>query len=158
MCRNHVKHLVTSYLLLAIVAAGSSCQSHNANKEWVRSTNHPKSFITQPISPVSLAHLREGFSNDEKWAGFPADSALEYLHWKLDVSERPNKAKLQITIEAVKNALVVTIIDDQLQDDSVYVMCDQLTMHQEGLGWVPIRHQSAWQGRGRVGWTTKPTN
>jgi hypothetical protein len=49
------------------------------------------------------------------------------------------------------------MIDPQCEDDSVFVLCDRLTMIGAEARWQVVRHQKAWQGRDRIGWTTQPT-
>jgi len=116
----------------------------------------PHRFVDRSISEPSIQHLRSG-SSEASWAASPADTAFEYLYWwpKID---RPNRSKIDISVSLRSNdEAVVTVIDRDGQGDSTYVTCDRITLHREGRSWFPVRHQAAWQGRGRLGWTTEPT-
>jgi hypothetical protein len=114
----------------------------------------PHRFVESPIAQESLQHLRASGSG-AAWASSPAETAFEYLFWWPQL-DRPKRAKLDISVSyRSPEEAVVTIIDNDTQDDSVSRTCDRLTLHRDSGLWIPVRHQSAWQGRGRFGWTTQ---
>jgi hypothetical protein len=118
----------------------------------------PFRFVDQPLWDESLQHLRSGASSGASWTRSPADAADEYLHWWCDPSDRPERVKLDISVSyRSPDEAVVSVINRYCKDDSVSVMCDRLTLRHERGAWSPLRHQAAWQGRGRFGWTTQPT-
>jgi hypothetical protein len=116
----------------------------------------PNHFVEVPLPQQSLAHLRSTAGN-ASWRALPSDTAFEYLYWWPQI-DRPNRNKMEVAV-AYRSAseVVVTIIDNDTQDDSVFRTCDRITMHLEGDIWLPARHQRAQQGRGHIGWTTEPT-
>jgi hypothetical protein len=105
----------------------------------------------------SLQHLHSGRDTGAPWLASPSEIAFEYLYWWPEL-DSPNRAKIRITVSyRSPDEVIVTVIDNDCQDDSTWRTCDRLTLRrQQGL-WLPVRHQAAWQGRGRIGWTTKPT-
>jgi hypothetical protein len=115
----------------------------------------PYRFVDRPLYPESLEHLRAGASG-APWKLSPSETAFEYFYWWPD-TDRPDRAKLEITtLWNSPDGAVVTIIARDCQCDSTSRTCDRLTLRRESGGWVPVRHQAAWQGRGRIGWTTQP--
>jgi hypothetical protein len=114
----------------------------------------PYRFVDVSLVIVQQDRLRA----NPTLAGTPQDSVFHYFYDGLDPSKAPLKAKLKIGISnRSAGETVVTIIDSDCQSDSTYVTCDRFTLHREGVVWIPIRHQAAWQGRGHIGWTTEPT-
>lgn len=136
---------------------GGGCGDQGSEAPPKKEHGVPKQFVERPLDTNSLNHLQAGFANKPAWSTSPVDSAIEYLQWQFGPSDRTAKTLLQITVATVNGDTVVTIVDDQLKDDSVYVLCDRLTMRRGGGAWLPARHEAAWQGRGRVGWTTNLT-
>ncbi|MDB6138283.1 MAG: hypothetical protein JWO94_1355 [Verrucomicrobiaceae bacterium] len=114
----------------------------------------PRAFVDVPIAPATQARLRtlalEG-------AG-PREMALHYYCYPPDCPDGPDPAKLEVRVSNPSaDQSVVTIINRFTYSDSTTVTCDRFTMRHEGNLWLPVRHQTAWQGRGRFGWTTQPT-
>ena len=108
----------------------------------------PFFFVDRDIRRDSVEHLHA----DAIHAQTPKDAALSYYSYGIDPSDAPNVAKLDIHVSnPISNKSVVTIIDRDCQDDSIYVTCDRFTLHREENIWIPDRHQAAWQGRGRFG-------
>jgi hypothetical protein len=117
----------------------------------------PYRFVDSPLDKKSLQHLRAGTSTAASWAASPSETAFEYLYWWPQL-DRPNRARLDISVAyRSPDDAIVTVIDNDCQDDSIWRTCDRLTLHRQSGVWLPVRHQSAWQGRGRIGWTTQPT-
>jgi len=116
----------------------------------------PYRFVDRSLEDQSLQHLRSRIG-DGNWSASPSDSAFEYLYWWPQIDQQ-DRSKLAITIShRSTDEAIVTVIDRDCRSDSTYVTCDRLTMRRERDAWIPVRHQTAWQGRGRFGWTTKPT-
>ena len=116
----------------------------------------PYRFVDSPLAAESLQHLRASASG-ASWAASPAETAYEYFYWWPQI-DRPNRSKLDITSsQGSSEEVIVTVIDNDCRDDSIWRSFDRLTMHRESGIWIPVRHQSAWQGPGRVGRTTQPT-
>ncbi|MEI6536772.1 MAG: hypothetical protein WCN98_15605 [Verrucomicrobiaceae bacterium] len=117
----------------------------------------PFRFVDEPLAEESLQHLRAGARSGAPWLSSPADTVFEYLYWwpQLDPT---NRAKLDISVSYHSpDVAIVTVIDNGCRDDSTWRTCDRVTLLQKSGLWLPVRHQSAWQGRGRIGWTTQPT-
>ncbi|MEP6669883.1 MAG: hypothetical protein ABJF10_12065 [Chthoniobacter sp.] len=118
----------------------------------------PYRFVDAPLAPESLQHLRSGAGSGAAWLASPSETTLEYLNWWPQL-DRPNLSRLDIaTLYRSPEEAVVTIIDNDTRDDSISRSCDRLTLRRQGGVWIPVRHQAAWQGRGRFGWTTQPTS
>jgi hypothetical protein len=116
----------------------------------------PYSFVDRSLAEQSLQHLRSS-SGGSSWASSPSETALEYLYWWPQL-DRPNRSKLDIaTFYRSPELAVVTFIDNDTRDDSISRSCNRITLRRQSGVWFPIRHQAAWQGRGRIGWTTQPT-
>ena len=115
-------------------------------------------FFGGPFALVDCDIWKKGIDQlraHQDVASTPKDAAFHYLYDGLD---QPNLKKLKISVSNQSpDQSVVTLIDYDTQDDSVYVTYDRLTLRRDGSVWIPVRHQSAWQGRGRFGWTTQPT-
>lgn len=112
----------------------------------------PYRFVDRNIEEQSLQHLHLNPAGTS-----PSEIAFEYLYWWPGI-DRPDRAKLEITTSYHPTGVaVVTIFDHDGQSDSTYSTCDRLTLRRQNGAWIPIRHQAAWQGRGRIGWTTQPT-
>lgn len=89
----------------------------------------------------------------------PKDCAVRYFYYQSDYSsERPEK--IQITEKEIsENQVRITLYDPSCQDDSTYASIDRIYLERNGDGiWIPIRHEWSHMGRGRFGWTTKPTS
>jgi hypothetical protein len=115
----------------------------------------PYRFVDRPLNAESLQHLRSGTSDGTSWLSSPYETAFEYLYW-WPQNDRPNRSKLDIaTSYRSSEEAIVTIIDNDTQDDSILRYCDRLTLRRQNGVWIPVRHQTAWQGRGRFGWTTQ---
>ena len=116
----------------------------------------PHRFVDRSIVAESVEHLRSSARGGPAWLESPADTAFEYLYWWPQI-DRPSRAKHDISVSyRSPDEAVVTIIDNDTRDDSVSRTCDRLTLHRDAGLWIPVRHQAAWQGRGRFGWTTQP--
>jgi hypothetical protein len=116
----------------------------------------PYQLVNRPLDAQSLQHLRSS-SGGASWASSPSETAYEYLYWWPEI-DRPNRAKLEITTSyRSPDEAVVTFVDHDCKSDSTSLTCDRLTLRRENGAWVPVRNQAAWQGRGRIGWTTQPT-
>jgi hypothetical protein len=117
----------------------------------------PYRFVDVPLAEDPMQHLRSS-ARGAPWSSSPAEAALEYLGWWPSLDDT-NRSKLNITTSfRSSDEAVVTIIDNDTRDDSVSRTCDRLTLRRQSGVWLPIRHQQAWQGRGRFGWTTKPAS
>ncbi len=118
----------------------------------------PYRFVDFQLAEESLQHLRAGATSGASWVPSPSDTAFEYLYWWPQL-DRPNRAKLDIAVSyRSPDTTIVTVIDNDTRDDSISRFCDRLTMRQQSGVWLPVRHQQAWQGRGRFGWTTQPAS
>jgi hypothetical protein len=115
----------------------------------------PYFFVDQPLWPPAVAHLREGASKTADEATSPTGAAIEYLYFGPGI-DPPDWRYIQTKVSVLSPTEVIVSVFDGSGDDSVYLTCDRLTMRLEDNIWIPIRHQEAWQGRGRIGWTTKP--
>lgn len=113
----------------------------------------PFRFVERPLSEDSLAYLASGAAG----RGSPEEVADEYLHGLLHPADRPHRRTLDISVSQPNAAeAVVTVIDRHSGGDSVSVSCDRVTLRLQNSRWTPVRHQAAWQGRGLIGWSTKP--
>ena len=118
----------------------------------------PYRFVESPLAEESLQHLRSGAGGGASWLASPSETAFEYLYWWPQL-DRPNRSRLDIaTSYRSPDEAVVTIIDNDTRDDSISRYCDRVTLRQQSGVWLPVRHQAAWQGRGRFGWTTEPAS
>lgn len=116
----------------------------------------PWSFIDRPLHDESLRHLRTSAAG-APWAASPGETALEYLYWWAE-SDRPRRDNIDIHVSMhTGDDAVVTVTENGCQDDSLSRLCSRITMRRQDGLWIPVRHQAAWQGRGRIGWTTLPT-
>jgi hypothetical protein len=112
----------------------------------------PYLFVQVPLRETSFQHLQSS-----RLASSPADATDEYLHWRFP--DRPKRRQLEIAVcHASEQEAVVTVINRDCKDDSLFVSCDRLTLRRQSGTWLPVQHQAAWQGRGRIGWTTQPTS
>jgi hypothetical protein len=113
----------------------------------------PFRFVDQPLDETSLDHLASSAAG----RGSPEDVTDEYLHGLLHPGDRPNRGGLDISVSHPNAAeAVVTVIDRDVRDDSISACCDRVTLRLQNSRWKPVRHQMAWQGRGLIGWSTRP--
>lgn len=109
----------------------------------------PFRFKEYPISESRLS--------DTKPESSPVEVAYDYLYGKCSESDRPKREALKIKVRySGEDWVVVRMNNDQLSNDSLFETCDRLTLQRRNGTWAPIRHQAAWQGRGQIGWTTRP--
>jgi hypothetical protein len=94
--------------------------------------------------------------------GSPEQTALNYLRDSItaaggDASElKPARMRVSVSSQSARRT-VVNILE-AAEDDSLYLFYHRFTLERERSVWRVIRHQVAWQGRGRLGWTTRPTS
>ena len=115
----------------------------------------PYSFVEIPLSEESLLHLKSAVSAAPQ-LNTPENMADEYLHGLCDPSDRPKRSDLDIAVSEDREESTVTIIDWDCKDDSIHVSCSRIILQRKNGLWLPIKHQAAWQGRGQIGWTTRP--
>lgn len=115
----------------------------------------PDHFIEREISAPSVQKLRLAAARGDSWALSPASAAVEYL--EAGESERSEAQDLHVSVSSHTGETAVVIVIVDARDDSVYRIYNRLTLRRESGAWIPVQHQTAWQGRGRIGWTTKPT-
>jgi hypothetical protein len=113
----------------------------------------PYFFVDRPLLAPAVAHLRDGASKRSAWATSPTVAAIEFLRFGVDPAE-PLQIRTKVSVLTPTDAVVMVFDSDG--GDSVYLTCDRLTMRLENNVWIPVRDQQAWQGRGRIGWTTQP--
>lgn len=137
------------YLLLPVlllIAAGT----------YIYFFTGPYRFVDSELAEESLKHLRAAANSGASWVPSPSETAFEYLYWWPQL-DRPNRAKLDIHVSfRSSGTAIVTVIDTDTRDDSISKSCDRITLRLQKGVWLPVRHQQAWQGRGRFGWTTEP--
>lgn len=115
----------------------------------------PYRFVEIPLSEDSLHHLKAAVSAAPQ-LNSPENMADEYLHGLCHPSDRPKRSDLDIAASVGGEESIVTIIDWNCKDDSIHVSCDRIVLQRKNGLWLPIKHQAAWQGRGQIGWTTRP--
>jgi hypothetical protein len=112
----------------------------------------PYRFTDLPLREESRWHLRSVSPIPS-----PADAAVEYLHCQCHPQDRPKRSELEISeTRRSTDEAVVTVIVRGCADDSVSASADRLTLVHENGRWIPARHEAAWQGRKRFGWSTNP--
>jgi hypothetical protein len=112
------------------------------------------SFGAHPVFLQELPLL-----SDRREADSPEDAAWLYysLYFK-DGSDPPKRERVVFsTLHASAGRAALDLIASA-EDDSVYVTCHRISLERAQNGWRVTRHQTAWQGRGRLGWTTRPTS
>ncbi len=88
----------------------------------------------------------------------PAEAAQLYKYHGTDY-EGTLPPRIQIT-EAIVEADVVRVsfYDPSARDDSIFQTRSRIYMRRNSEGhWLPFKHEWSHKGRGRFGWTTKPT-
>jgi hypothetical protein len=117
----------------------------------------PYRFTERDLREAFIAHLREGVARGEPWDS-PTMAAVEYIQsFAGHPSDRSKPSALRITSSQRSATEVTVTVFDRVEDDSIDLVCHRLTMRLDRGVWIPVRHQVAWQGRGRIGWTIKPT-
>ena len=112
-------------------------------------------WITFGSEPVFFAD-RQVSSNDVVTASSATEAAFSYVPWI--GSDARIRQRLRVVVSERSDATVVMMIDPQCEDDSTSVLCVRLTIIKPDTRWRIVRQQQAWQGRGRIGWTTLPTS
>ena len=88
----------------------------------------------------------------------PREAALTYLYFGTDYA---TNAPQRITIKErrINDRLIrIDIYDPSVRDDSVHQKIDRIYLKRDGSRiWKPFKHEWSHKGRGRFGWTTKPT-
>ncbi len=88
----------------------------------------------------------------------PAEVATAYCFYRTDYQDSL-PARIRVTEKRlVAEVSRVTIYDPACRDDSVYSTRNRIYLRLDGLGcWQPFKAEWSHKGRGRIGWTTKPT-
>ncbi len=117
----------------------------------------PYWFTDLALSEPRIDHLRAGVTRGEPW-NTPEQAAVEYLQsFAGHPSDRSKPPAMRISAARRSATEAVVTVFVRAEDDSIDLICNRLTMRLDRGVWIPVRHQSAWQGRGRIGWTIKPT-
>ena len=123
------------YILGATIAGG-----------WIKFGPEPTCFVDWPASKLLVA------------ADTPKLAALKFYGCFSRNPDAPKIEHLKVSVARVaSDRAIVTIIDPYVESDSTDVTCNRYTLRRTPRGWEMLRHQAAWQGRGRIGWTTEPT-
>ena len=88
------------------------------------------------------------------------DAAVRYFLGSFNALDAPKPERLRVsTVSASSDHAVVDLFvaNGEGGGDSTSVSYQRFTLQRTPTGWNVVRHQAAWQGRGRIGWTTKPT-
>lgn len=85
-------------------------------------------------------------------------AAMKYYVYRTDYqSEIPSRIRVN-SAKFGTDQMRVTITDPSCRDDSVYSTIDRVYLRRDATNrWIPIKVESCHKGRGRFGWTTKPT-
>ncbi len=86
------------------------------------------------------------------------ECAARYLYFQTDYhSKTPDRIRITER-ELSENQVRITLYDPSCQDDSTYSSISRIYLECNVYGaWIPTRHEWSHTGRGRFGWTTKPT-
>jgi hypothetical protein len=112
-------------------------------------------FFGGPFQFVDYPVLRQSstFIPPPSWST-PEGRAFDLLY---DDGDSRVKGKVEVSVLSRSDTIAIVRAIDNRGDDSVYRTYHLLTMRYELGAWEITRHQLAWSGRGRLGWTTKPT-
>ena len=81
-----------------------------------------------------------------------------YYPNEFEESETTWLKRINVTIKMIEpDYAKIKIYDPQCDDDSVMSMIDIFYFKHEDNLWIPVKHEWIHRGRGRFGWTTKPT-
>jgi uncharacterized protein YfkK (UPF0435 family) len=128
--------LTTSYLILKI--------------------NIPLFYSSVTISYPAVKYV---FSLQNISSLSPSECAERYLYFNTDYHTITPDRMIIKTIEINDNIINVKILDPNCRDDSVYSSLDIITLVKTDNNlWKPVNHKTAHKGRGRIGWTIKPTS
>lgn len=89
----------------------------------------------------------------------PKECAARYLYFQTDYhSKTPDRIRIQEKTLS-ENQVRITLHDPSCRDDSTHSSIDRIYLErsQDGI-WIPTRREWSHAGRGRFGWTTKPTS
>lgn len=89
----------------------------------------------------------------------PEECAARYLYYQsdyhLETPERIRVSKKELSESSVR----ITLHDPSCHDDSIRSSINRVHFEKDAAGmWIPVRHEWSHKGRGRFGWTTKPTS
>lgn len=88
----------------------------------------------------------------------PKECAARYLYFQTDYhSKTPDRIRITDK-ELTESQVRITLYDPSCKDDSTYSSINRIYLERNADGdWIPTRHEWSHTGRGRFGWTTKPT-
>jgi hypothetical protein len=116
----------------------------------------PLSYAQAKMNPPAMAYVWKLQSTGET---DPKECAARYLYFKSDYhTETPER--IQIRMKKISEDEVrVTLHDSSCRDDSIHSSIDRIYLQRkDGKKWIPVRHEWSHTGRGKFGWTTKPTS
>jgi hypothetical protein len=144
MAKSRLDHLATMLCIKRMAISFVVILAlHMAWFAWIHFRSEPVLFVERTVAPGNVRSARTA-----------TETALAYIDYDSDPRARQ---RLRVSVRQNRDTVVVTMIEYGCQDDSLGVMCDRLTMIGSDARWQIVRHQQAWQGRGRIGWTTRPT-
>jgi hypothetical protein len=131
-------------VLLAVVFAGALAWG------WTTFGPQPYFFVESGLSvnrgdDLNPADAARCYFRDHLVEAGVNPTEIKSERWTISVSSRTSD-------QAIVNVL------EPCEDDSVYLIYNRFTLNRTKDLWRVVRHQSAWQGRGRLGWTTRPTS
>ncbi len=116
----------------------------------------PLGYKETSLHPIAIAHVKGLQAHGEV---DPMECAARYLYFMTDYdSETPDRIRVsqkRLSDERVR----ITLHDPSCHDDSVSESIRRIYLERDQEGdWVPVRHEWSHKGRGRIGWTTRPTS
>jgi len=86
--------------------------------------------------------------------------AIRYDFYHTDYENTEMPKRIQIKSKPLNDGTVrVTIFDPCCEDDSIFSSIERIYMRKDTMGrWQPTKVEFSHKGRGRFGWTTRPTS
>ena len=115
----------------------------------------PLSYAERPVYKEAADFVAE---LQKKSALSAEQAATRYFFYHTDY-EKVIPKRIKVTSKPLNDSTVrVTVPDPSCEDDSVSSSIDRVYMRKDETGgWRPIKLEFSQKGRGRFGWTTKPT-
>lgn len=116
----------------------------------------PLNYAEAELRPDALQHL-EQLQETARLSVLEAAQAYKYFGTDYEASMPARIHVSEVTLDT--DVVRVRFHDPRVQDDSVFETCDRIYLRRDPEGrWQPFKHEWSHKGRGRLGWTTKPTS
>ena len=115
----------------------------------------PFGYAERPLYPEAVAFVSQLQAGGEQDPELIAEGYLFYgTDYQFEVPDRIEVTSSRIGDDTIR----VRIYDPSCMDDSIYSSIERVYLRKESSGqWMPTRVEWSHKGRGRFGWTTKPT-